>query len=425
MTDPSNKKSKDKRYRSDSAQRDSNLTVTPLTDFPDDEDAIDRLLMNTGFDADNEDETVSDWDALTKEPLVSGTTADFSKPEPAWDVESPLITKDVDSEQSAAAIEPTQNHPGEPRIEEISETPATDFEIESEPWLGDIDNDPDMIPIDIDNEDDSVLKEPLDPQESHPDGQLDGDGIESMTNTPKDASAGIADDATSTSFNRFKSDQAAINQQQAKLIENLEAKAKKAKILGYAALVVAVAAIIAAFALAMAAYKAQDKAQSEISRLSDMVSLIEEEMAGINEKNSGSADDESDSTFDPLSLAPESGSIETVPDVQQSQSNTRPKGDGLADGRVKSKPVAASAHTKGKSGWFVNLISFKQRSDAEHKAAQYSKKGVRAEIIEVEVNHAIWYRLRVGGFINKEQAVAYAEKIKKTLRLNSIWVAAG
>jgi cell division protein FtsN len=38
------------------------------------------------------------------------------------------------------------------------------------------------------------------------------------------------------------------------------------------------------------------------------------------------------------------------------------------------------------------------------------------------MNNTTWYRLKVGGFKNKEQATSYAAKIKKSINLNTVSV---
>jgi cell division protein FtsN len=49
-------------------------------------------------------------------------------------------------------------------------------------------------------------------------------------------------------------------------------------------------------------------------------------------------------------------------------------------------------------------------------------KGISIEVIEVDVDDAIWYRLRVNGFRNKEEAASYAARVKKALNLSSVWI---
>lgn len=75
-----------------------------------------------------------------------------------------------------------------------------------------------------------------------------------------------------------------------------------------------------------------------------------------------------------------------------------------------------------KQDWKVNLVSFKQEWYAKRKAAEFVKQGVPAEVTKVEIKGETWYRLRVKGFDSKYEAAAYAAKVKKRLNLASVWV---
>jgi cell division protein FtsN len=74
------------------------------------------------------------------------------------------------------------------------------------------------------------------------------------------------------------------------------------------------------------------------------------------------------------------------------------------------------------SDWSVNLTAYTQLSDAKRKAAKFIQKGIPVKVVEVDVNNTKWYRLKVGGFKNKENAASYAAKIKKSLNLNTVFV---
>ena len=78
--------------------------------------------------------------------------------------------------------------------------------------------------------------------------------------------------------------------------------------------------------------------------------------------------------------------------------------------------------TQATAGWSVNLNAYEDQSYAKNKAAKYSQKGIPVKVIAVDMNNAKWYRLKVGGFKSKEEATAYAAKIKKSLNLNSVSV---
>ena len=84
---------------------------------------------------------------------------------------------------------------------------------------------------------------------------------------------------------------------------------------------------------------------------------------------------------------------------------------------VKKTKASASAE-----GWAVNLVSFKKEWYANRKAAEFEKKGVPVEVEQVQIKGENWYRLRVSGFKTKDEASTYATRVKKALNLSSVWV---
>ncbi|GAB4257612.1 MAG: hypothetical protein Kow0065_07000 [Methylomicrobium sp.] len=73
--------------------------------------------------------------------------------------------------------------------------------------------------------------------------------------------------------------------------------------------------------------------------------------------------------------------------------------------------------------WSVNLVSFKQDWYANRKAAEFARQGVNARVTRVQVKGETWYRLSVSGFRNRNEATAYAARIRKVHNLDSVWVA--
>jgi ribonuclease HI len=84
---------------------------------------------------------------------------------------------------------------------------------------------------------------------------------------------------------------------------------------------------------------------------------------------------------------------------------------------VVKKPVVVAEN------WAVNLIAFKQDWYAKRKADEFTGKGVPAKVSRTESKGETWYRLSVDGFSSQYEAAAYAAKVKKTLNLDSVWVA--
>lgn len=88
---------------------------------------------------------------------------------------------------------------------------------------------------------------------------------------------------------------------------------------------------------------------------------------------------------------------------------------------VPSKPVAKKVVVE--ENWAVNLIAFKQDWYAKRKADEFAGKGVAAKVSRTDNKGEVWYRLSVDGFPSQAEATAYAAKVKKTLNLDSVWVA--
>ncbi len=88
----------------------------------------------------------------------------------------------------------------------------------------------------------------------------------------------------------------------------------------------------------------------------------------------------------------------------------------------KKVQVKKAKNTSPAEYWSVNLVSYKEKGFAKSKAAKFVQKGVPVKVRAVDVNNATLYRLMVGGFKNKLEATSYATKIKKSLNLNSVSV---
>ena len=110
-------------------------------------------------------------------------------------------------------------------------------------------------------------------------------------------------------------------------------------------------------------------------------------------------------------------------DKQQTKTPV-PENKKPAEASVKKLSTEKKAgKTQATVGWSVNLNAYEDQSYAKNKAAKFLQKGIPVKVIPVDMNNAKWYRLKVGGFKSKEEATAYAAKIKKSLNLNSVSVA--
>jgi len=95
----------------------------------------------------------------------------------------------------------------------------------------------------------------------------------------------------------------------------------------------------------------------------------------------------------------------------------------LSDAAIKK----ISAEKKGNNtqpvaDWSVNLTAYEDLSYAKSKAKNFIQKGIPVKVTAVDMNNKKWYRLKVVGFKNEKEATAYAAKIKKSHNLNTVFV---
>ncbi|MDO9169202.1 MAG: SPOR domain-containing protein, partial [Methylobacter sp.] len=118
--------------------------------------------------------------------------------------------------------------------------------------------------------------------------------------------------------------------------------------------------------------------------------------------------------------------VEAKPEVVLAKEKVKPK-------MVTAKPVYAAkpvskpdprqvVRQEAYGEWGVNLIAFKQEWFARSKAAEFARLGVFSEVVPVRENNVTMYRLRVGGFKSKADALSNTAKLKKSLNLDSVWV---
>jgi cell division protein FtsN len=192
----------------------------------------------------------------------------------------------------------------------------------------------------------------------------------------------------------------------------------------------------------------------EISKLTELVSILEEDMGSITEKNPEIKFKSYDSTIEQLnkkvnSLSrhlqdPSQSATETFKSkptatvvkpakINKSLGNRQMRIHGLekkkpeeaAVRKVSAKktvPVKKSKIAHPAKNWSVNLVSYKEKTYAEIKAAKFVQKGVPVKVKAVNVNKVKLYRLKVDGFKSKLDATSYASKIKKSLNLSSVSV---
>ncbi|MGJ0483923.1 MAG: SPOR domain-containing protein [Methylomicrobium sp.] len=510
MTEPANKKSKEGRYyRVESNIAEVDPVIEPLTDLDDDEDAIDRLLINTGFDAEEDislfsaaqtkslfipqdpipqftafgdDEMLSaleteDHEAI--EPVEIGSPIADVEPDPALQrhentsvSDDPICEQDYpvsvdDDHQFSAFRNSTTELTTSLHDAFASPSPGTRDPIEpvapGSPAL-DIDLNEAILSGSASSEDHDELIE----QEPEPDIILPVHADEAPVitcsalsskspdeNIPKVDTPypgkGITVDASASPYDPglLLSMPEETRQQMARL----EARAKNAGRLSYAAIALSLAALSAALTVGYLNLQTR----TELTKLKTMQSIIQEDMSGLNEKldsdNQPAEEGAEKSSYlsDDSKAPPEYRSTAvgapSPAETEVIQARATPAqvtaGNHPAERSVRktqalpAKPAMKTTLPKSSKGyeakpaaggadghWSVNLASFREIEDARKKAAEFRQKGVAVQVTKIGIKHANWYRLSVPGFKTKEAASTHSTRLKKLLRLSSIWVAA-
>ena len=497
----------------------------PLAHFMDDDEAIDRLLITTGFDADNVPEADaresdarliddiyladddSGFDRFFVEPieqeeqnqqvdaeesLVSDAVADFddialeedaidsllvdagfdanTEPEPGDGKQDAPVIDEIDSAEAFAGFDRFVVEPFE-FVDQVEQHQRADAE---EPSVSDTVADFDDIAVDkfdvttpnapVFNSGQSQLvleKQAVDVLRAQEENQEQRFGETAVEIKPEPAIDQPNEPAITEAHERE-----AIK----KLINDCEVKVKKATVISYASLGFGFIALLAMVVMAVMVFSAQTK----ITTLSDLVSILEEDMGGVAGKNADLAIDNSDASVERLNhnvngfperteeparsskgaatkkmavdvtkqaIVKKISAEKKVP-VQNLSTKPPPfsadasKKKVMAPTRVhkvngrsptkavpeKKKPVKKLSAATRPATWSVNLAAYKNPSSAKNKAAKFLQKGVAVKVTADAKNKTTWYRLKVGGFKNKAQATAYSAKIKKSLNLKSVAV---
>lgn len=247
-------------------------------------------------------------------------------------------------------------------------------------------------------------------------------------------------DAGITTLSSVRSEQEALKKQ----INDYENKVKKAAIISYTSLSFGIVALLTTLVMGVIVSSMQTK----VSKLTELVSIIEEDMSSITEKNSDMEINNSDSSIEQLNqivtglpgqseeqsqfssglLARETravvekqATVDKSLDDPQTSANVLEK-EKLSETTIKTSAKKKTNNAQATGDWSVNLTAYDDLSYAKSKAAKFIQKGIPVKVIAVNMNNTTWYRLRVGGFKNKEKATSYAAKIKKSLNLNTVSV---
>lgn len=85
---------------------------------------------------------------------------------------------------------------------------------------------------------------------------------------------------------------------------------------------------------------------------------------------------------------------------------------------VSTSPVS----TRPGSGWVVNLVSVDSKYAASKALARYKTRGISAKIFRTLVNGKTWYRLRIGGFASKQEAMAQKNYLATKYGIKDAWL---
>lgn len=87
-------------------------------------------------------------------------------------------------------------------------------------------------------------------------------------------------------------------------------------------------------------------------------------------------------------------------------------------------PAAGPASADTAGGWVVNLAAFADAKAGSALLASLQKAGVPAEQHQVTINGATRYRVRVGGFATRAEALQYKNTLASDHGIKDAWVAA-
>jgi hypothetical protein len=502
----------------DSMLDDKEASIEQQDELIDDEDAIDRLLMDNAFDSPDEEEPdeFAEIDELISEGLadsdnqssneIEGMLDDFADDEgelmvamDETDTEKaltsePEVDEFVDADEEDATIATTvanvnagknqeakdefaelesnnelQNSDEMDGMNEIDE--FTDVKVEQDSSNDQPNEQEDlMVDFDISADDDSAeqiepyieqaaettatersvqaeVKEiPQTEQNEAAFAEVNAQ-LAALQNVQESMKLQIADMGSKDDMKAFTDELNGLDSEQKKIKRKIKAVEEKKPVFAYAALAIAIIALLIGSGLGMVGFGADSK----VSELSESVVNIEDELEVFAEKFNPEKMNALTNRLDSINseVATNSAQIAAIKkavgeEAFLNQPETENLGKQLAQlgeqnmqmgaalealqlqvEKMENKRQAAKVTRKKpviKEKWAVNLISFKQEWYAKRKAAEFDKKGIPVIVMKVVIKGDTWYRLRVKGFKSKNEAAAYAAKVKKSLNLTSVWV---
>jgi len=438
----------------------------PLNHFLDDEDVINRLLIGANYDANEELElAVSESDATVIDDIsLADELAEFDKfiVEP---IEQKEQNQQVETEEiSALDIRLVTDFDEIPAAEDAIDRLLVDTGFNANNELKEDDGAPEALLIndisrgnefDVNYEEQNTMAADAGIFDSEESGlAIDKDTTDvflikeknqeqdiSETKYPEEALEPLNNDAGIIALSSVRSDQEYFKKQ----INDYEHKVNKAAIITYASLIFGIVALLSTVVLGVIVSGLQTK----VSKLTELVSILEEDMTSITEKNPEMEINNSDSSIEKLdhkvngltdqseeqlqissgmlksemtTVTPEHAGVNKSIDNQKIKSHVMEKKKQSEAAVNNILPEKKANNTQTDTGWSVNLTAYEDISYAKSKAAKFIQKAIPVKVIAVDMNNTTWYRLKVGGFKNKEEATSYAAKIKKSLNLNSVSV---
>lgn len=461
----------------DAMLEESESSLEQTNELIDDEDAIDRLLMDNAFDPSEDefedefaeiDDLISDSLDETKDQEVNDFLDEFADVSLEDNVfrENPNEDEFVEDEFSDQDILESL----EKRVEQNPFVNIDEFEDEEEysqssKAEGDVDKEELLTMSELDITGDEFDNE-TDQAEEHKTSEL-VDDVESTAEIANQDEINVALSQIKEQLAALNHNQDTFEQQLAVVVtqdsisviseelQNLTDENKKQQrrlaqleqqkpTIAYAALTVSIIALLVGASLGFLGFRADSKTAS----LNNYILTLEEQLDAWISKGNDSNELQSITTrlnqMD-MEVANFSAKLEVMKGESESvsdqgvQENVVDQVKKLTDQVSQTAKLVEALQLKVdkfeaskksvakkpkivKESWVVNLVSFKQEWYAKRKAAEYQKQGVPVEMKGVSIKGENWYRLRVGGFKSKYEAAAYAAKVKKSLNLTSVWV---
>ncbi|MDQ7011427.1 MAG: SPOR domain-containing protein [Mariprofundaceae bacterium] len=85
-------------------------------------------------------------------------------------------------------------------------------------------------------------------------------------------------------------------------------------------------------------------------------------------------------------------------------------------------PATPAATVQQGGNWVINLSSFATAKAADAELKRLTKLGISVEKVHVNSQGKIWYRIRITGFSNAEQAKAYSRTLAGKYGIRDAWV---